>query len=101
MSDDRFVGKPQHAIACRCQEGFTLDISRNLRFVDASIDLDDKPTFSTTEIDDERSDWMLATKLQPGQSPIPERAPKQGFRASLSCAQFPRIRDIEAMTVVC
>jgi hypothetical protein len=61
---DRVVRKAQDDVAGKCQRCLSLGVIFLLRGVDIAIQLDSEATVRAAEINDERSDGMLPTKLQ-------------------------------------
>jgi len=65
---NQLIGEPNHPIPCRSEDCLSFGIPIPLRRVNSSIDLDNKSTFCAAEVDDERTDWMLAAELHPVQA---------------------------------
>ena len=65
------VRKAEYPIACGSEDFFPLRVMVALVCVNASVKLDGKSALDTTEIDDEGSDGVLTSKLQPIQAPSP------------------------------
>ncbi len=96
---DGGVGKAQNDVASGGEEGFALGIVLALGRieVDGAVELDDEATIGAAEIDDERSDGMLAAKLKPEKATIAEVGPEQLLGGSLPRSQVAAGRYVVAM----
>jgi hypothetical protein len=64
-----------------------------LQSVLTAIELEDETTIWAAEVDDERRNWMLATKLRASALPIAETLPEPAFRIGLIVAEATSVGD--------
>ncbi len=93
----RMVGKAQHQIARRGQQGFSLGIVLALTGVDATIQLDDETQIGTAEVGNEWANRMLTPELQTGEAATAQLLPEHDLGRSLLLAQVAGSRDVVAM----
>ena len=95
--EDMCVGEPDHLIAGRSQECFAVGVVVALRLMDFSIELNDQAKIRAAEIDDKRTDGMLAAELEAVETPVAQRVPEDHFGSRLAPAQLARPRDVVLM----
>jgi hypothetical protein len=63
-----FIGKAKHPVPCLSKNCLSLRIVFALVDMDTAIDLNEQSTVRTAKVDDEWTNRVLATKLQPVQT---------------------------------
>ena len=89
MSQDITIPKPDDAEAQRFEFGGAAAIALDLLRMLAAVEFDHEPPVDAAEVDDERSERLLAAKLESSKLAVAQLRPKQALGIGLPPAQMP------------
>jgi hypothetical protein len=92
------IREAKHPISGRDKECLTFSVVVPLPAMHLAVELDDKMSFDTAEVKNERTKRMLSAELHPIQTPSAESCPKQVLSTRLASAQVASGGHVVAMT---
>lgn len=94
---DGVIWETECSIAGQGKQGLPFRIALSLRFVYAAIEFDGQPTLCAAEVDDERSDRVLAAKLQSREATTAQLRPEEILCRGLTGPQFTSPKNVVSM----
>jgi hypothetical protein len=94
---NRLVWESNHPITGYGEDRLSFGISILLFRMNPAVELDDKTTLGTAEVDDESTDWMLPAELDSIQATTAQLFPQDVLNQCLAGAEVPCRRDVLAM----